>query len=94
MLFGQCFEGFETFPLQSRVGPECLRLVVAPAVDGVRPRMVTSQLLISMENEMAQFQSQTLTKSSKRGGAEVAEQIAGFSAVSSRWGQSSHGNIR
>ena len=35
-----------------------------------------------MEKEMAHLQTQTSEKSSKRGGAEVAEQIAEFLAVS------------
>ena len=44
--------------------------------DWARSRFTaTSQFLSSAEIEMAQFQSQTFTISSKRGGAEVAAQI-------------------
>ena len=43
---------------------------------------LTSQFLSSVEKEIAQSQSQTFTRSSKRGGAEAAGQIAEFLAVS------------
>jgi len=39
---------------------------------------LASQFLIPVENDLAHVDGQTITKATKRGGAEVAEEIAEF----------------
>ena len=70
-------------PLTNRSWPAVKATISAPRAS------LTSQFLSSVEKGMAHFQSQTLIRSSKRGGAEVAEQLAEFLAVSLilSWGQ-------